>query len=123
MVSARLQVREELGPRLKGHNTGCAPIPKSGVWVLGKGTSTNLPFSLTAESLLLNTVSVPAHFVALNGGKLNVNLKTGTEVRVSGLGFSGEMGGSPLDITQNGSASFSSGCFLHLTLSHPSSRV
>ncbi|KAM5327499.1 complement C2 [Glossophaga mutica] len=31
------------------------------------------------ESLLLNTLSVPAHFVALNGGKLNVNLKTGTE--------------------------------------------
>ncbi|XP_045682156.1 complement C2 [Phyllostomus hastatus] len=31
------------------------------------------------ESLLLNTVSVPAHFVALNGDKLNVNLKTGTE--------------------------------------------
>lgn len=31
------------------------------------------------ESLLLNTVSVPAHFVALDGGKLNVNLKTGTE--------------------------------------------
>lgn len=31
------------------------------------------------ESLLLNTLSVPAHFVALNGGKLNVNLKMGTE--------------------------------------------
>ena len=60
--------------------------------MLGTGTSTNLPFSLTAESLLLKTLTVPAHFVALNGDKLNINLKTGTEVRVSGLGCSGEMG-------------------------------
>ncbi|XP_012509132.1 PREDICTED: complement C2 isoform X1 [Propithecus coquereli] len=31
------------------------------------------------ESELLNKLSVPAHFVALNGSKLNINLKTGTE--------------------------------------------
>ncbi|XP_016070820.1 PREDICTED: complement C2 [Miniopterus natalensis] len=31
------------------------------------------------ESELLNKLSIPAHFVALNGGKLNINLKTGTE--------------------------------------------
>ncbi|KAM6185680.1 complement C2 isoform 3-T3 [Rhynchocyon petersi] len=31
------------------------------------------------ESQLLNTQSVPAHFVALNGNKLNINLKMGAE--------------------------------------------
>ncbi|XP_023368695.1 complement C2 isoform X2 [Otolemur garnettii] len=31
------------------------------------------------EHELLNKLSVPAHFVALNGSKLNINLKTGTE--------------------------------------------
>ncbi|KAB0355273.1 hypothetical protein FD755_022732 [Muntiacus reevesi] len=31
------------------------------------------------EMELLNQVSIPAHFVALNGDKLNVNLKTGSE--------------------------------------------
>ncbi|XP_006772929.1 PREDICTED: complement C2-like [Myotis davidii] len=31
------------------------------------------------ESELLNKLSVPAHFVALNGDTLNINLKTGTE--------------------------------------------
>ncbi|XP_036104631.1 complement C2 [Molossus molossus] len=31
------------------------------------------------ESELLNKLSVPAHFVAFNGDKLNINLKTGTE--------------------------------------------
>uniref|UniRef100_A0A8C5XQI3 Complement C2 n=1 Tax=Microcebus murinus TaxID=30608 RepID=A0A8C5XQI3_MICMU len=31
------------------------------------------------ERELLNKLSVPAHFVALNGNKLNINLKTGTE--------------------------------------------
>ncbi|KAM6182378.1 complement C2 [Erethizon dorsatum] len=31
------------------------------------------------EAELLNPQSIPAHFVALNGKKLNVNLKTGTE--------------------------------------------
>uniref|UniRef100_A0A8I3S0A1 Complement C2 n=1 Tax=Canis lupus familiaris TaxID=9615 RepID=A0A8I3S0A1_CANLF len=31
------------------------------------------------ESELLNKLSIPAHFVALNGDKLNINLKTGTE--------------------------------------------
>lgn len=31
------------------------------------------------ESELLNKLSVPAHFVALNGSRLNINLKTGTE--------------------------------------------
>uniref|UniRef100_A0A8C9DQJ5 Complement factor B n=1 Tax=Prolemur simus TaxID=1328070 RepID=A0A8C9DQJ5_PROSS len=31
------------------------------------------------ERELLNKLSVPAHFVALNGSKLNINLKTGTE--------------------------------------------
>ncbi|XP_006875639.1 PREDICTED: complement C2 isoform X2 [Chrysochloris asiatica] len=31
------------------------------------------------ENELLNKLSVPAHFVALNGNKLNVNLKTGSE--------------------------------------------
>lgn len=60
--------------------------------MLGKGISMNLPFSFTAESELLNKLSVPAHFVALNGDKLNINLKTGTEVRVSGLGCCRGMG-------------------------------
>lgn len=55
----------------------------------GKGTSTNLPFSLTVENELLNKLSVPAHFAALNGDTLNINLKTGMEVRVSGLGGCG----------------------------------
>ncbi|KAM7229334.1 hypothetical protein CapIbe_019450 [Capra ibex] len=31
------------------------------------------------EKELLNQVSIPAHFVALNGDKLNINLKTGSE--------------------------------------------
>uniref|UniRef100_A0A8C6DUL8 Complement C2 n=1 Tax=Moschus moschiferus TaxID=68415 RepID=A0A8C6DUL8_MOSMO len=31
------------------------------------------------EMELLNQVSIPAHFVALNGDKLNINLKTGSE--------------------------------------------
>ncbi|KAI5757078.1 C2 [Gulo gulo luscus] len=31
------------------------------------------------ESELLNKLSIPAHFVALNGNKMNINLKTGTE--------------------------------------------
>ncbi|XP_058162513.1 LOW QUALITY PROTEIN: complement factor B [Dasypus novemcinctus] len=31
------------------------------------------------ERELLQTLSVPAHFVALNGSRLNINLKTGTE--------------------------------------------
>ncbi|XP_042638313.1 complement factor B [Orycteropus afer afer] len=34
---------------------------------------------LDHERALLNKQSVPAHFVALNGNKLNINLKTGTE--------------------------------------------
>uniref|UniRef100_A0A452SHI2 Complement C2 n=1 Tax=Ursus americanus TaxID=9643 RepID=A0A452SHI2_URSAM len=31
------------------------------------------------ESELLNKLSIPAHFVSLNGNKMNINLKTGTE--------------------------------------------
>ena len=57
------------------------PSRESGCWVKGPALTS---FSLTVESELLNKLSIPAHFVALNGNKLNVNLKTGSEVRVSG---------------------------------------
>lgn len=73
-----------LGKGLRADIMRCAVVPKSGVWTLGKGIRINAPFSLTAESELLNKLSVPAHFVALNGSRLNINLKTGTEVSVSG---------------------------------------
>lgn len=67
-----------------GHDImGCAAVPKSGCWVKGPALTS---LSLTAEMELLNQVSIPAHFVALNGDKLNINLKTGSEVRVSGSG-------------------------------------
>lgn len=92
---------------------GCAAVPKSGCWVKGPALTS---LSLTAEMELLNQVSIPAHFVALNGDKLNVNLKTGSEVRVSGSGCWGRGMGFL-------SASPSSGCFLPLTPSHPSSRA
>lgn len=59
-----------------GARNGLCPVPRSEAW---RRASTS-PFSLPAESKLLNKLSVPAHFVALTGGTLNVNLKTGTEV-------------------------------------------
>ena len=68
---------------LGGDIVGCAAVPRSGCWVKGPALTS---LSLTAEKELLNQVSIPAHFVALNGDKLNINLKTGSEVRVSGSG-------------------------------------
>lgn len=60
-----------------------SPSQGSGRWV--KGPAPTPPLFLAAENELLNKVTVPAHFVALNGDRLNINLKTGPEVRVSGL--------------------------------------
>lgn len=75
--------------RLGGDGMDCAAFPKleSGCWVKGP---TSTAFSLAAEKELLNQLSVPAHFVALNGSKLNVHLKTGSDVRVLGPGCWGE---------------------------------
>jgi complement component 2 len=70
-------VWEELGP-------GLGAVLKPDNWILGKETCTDILFSLMAERELLNQQSIPAHFVALNGSKLNINLKTGPQVRVSG---------------------------------------
>lgn len=88
----------------------------------GKGTSTNLPFSLTVENELLNKLSIPAHFAALNGDTLNINLKTGMEVRVSGLGGCGGWE-SPGHLLECLFASSSSGCFPRLTPSQSCSKA
>lgn len=58
---------EELGPAKGQHERSLLPV----------------------ESELLSKLSVPAHFVALNGDTLNINLKTGSEVSGSGLGWGG----------------------------------
>lgn len=54
---------------------------RAAVLKLGKGNCTNTPFSSMAEMELLSQQKVPAHFVALNGNRLNVKLRTGPEVR------------------------------------------
>lgn len=64
-----------------GGHSGWAAVPES---ILGKEILSNSFFSSTAEKDLLNQLSVPAHFVGLDGNSLNVRLKTGSEVRLSG---------------------------------------
>lgn len=64
-----------------GDYSGWAAVPES---ILGKEILSNTFFSSTAEKDLLNQLSVPAHFVGLDGNSLNVLLKTGSEVKLSG---------------------------------------
>lgn len=55
------------------------PGLQSSSWV--HGLCTHTAFTPMAETELLNQQKVPAHFVALDGNKLNISLRTGPEVR------------------------------------------
>lgn len=110
----RLRVCEELGPEPGGANRDWTSVPKPEVRMVGKGNYINTAFSLTAEKELMNQQSIPAHFVALNGSKLNINLKTGAEVRVLGV-CGGVLGSHSSQIPEWCTSSSSCGCFSHLT--------
>lgn len=80
----RLEVLGGLQPELAGiRSLQSASRDWAAVLKLGKETCTNTPFSPMAETELLSQQKVPAHFVALNGNRLNINLRTGPEVRAS----------------------------------------
>lgn len=77
----RLKVLGGLQPELAGTSRDGAVVLKLDTSALGKETCINTPFSPLAETELLSQQKVPAHFVALNGNRLNINLRTGPEVR------------------------------------------
>lgn len=106
----RLKVLGGLQPELVGTSGDRAAVLKLDTSALGKGIYLNTLFSPLAETELLSQQKVPAHFVALNGNRLNISLKTGPEVRAQ-QGMLGYSGGS----SQNGQPSLESPQFSDLT--------